>query len=368
VEKRHNADVAKLEAKKWSDVSKSLADKMAEKKYTAKACKERFEGLLDGTALLPIEIDPDQEGRRTLREARIAEAKRVRGEAEAAAAAAADAVRQEKIQKKLQEIEVKRARQAQVEANKAEREEYKQLKRAVRDAKQQVVRNRKKVEREEKLKKDAWWKTRELENVVYTYYTGRVLQRKHRNMIQNGEEEEYVSDDEQVVPTNLQAGNKRKAVVVTNKLSKRSRTLGSGLSSGTTNPQEETPKSTTRATKVRVSRQTLLNPRSILTMQELELLLVKRDLPRRGAEETHPEVVARLAAADQALDVDALESLLQAEFIVLKGSRAVKAARLQEHDAKHSKAGKNDVTASDLEFQKSYEGYRGQAARFIGGS
>ena len=341
---------------------------MPERKYTAKACKERFDGLLDGTALLPIEIDPDQEGRHILREARIAEAKRMRAEDEVAAAAATEAVRQEKIQKKLKEIEVKRARQAQIEANKAEREAYKQVKKAIRDAKSQVVRNRKKVERDEKLKKIEWWKTRDLENMVYSYYTGRVLQRKHRSMIQNGEEEEFVSDDEQLEPTGLSAGNKRKAVVVTTKRSKRGRKSENVQSSRAKKPQKESPKSTAKVTKARVSKQSLLNPRSILTLGELDLLLAKRDLTRRGAEEAHPEVVARLAAADKALEMHALEAILQAEFVPLKGSHRAKEARLQDHDARQSEAGKQGATASDLEFQKSYEGYHGKGARFIGGT
>ena len=297
-----------------------------------------------------------------MREARIAEVKRLHARDEAAAAAAVEAARQEKIQKKWKEIEAKRARRQQIQTNKYERETYKQAKKTIRDLKSQVVRNRRKVERDEKQKKIEWWKTRDLENMVYSYYTGRVLQRKHRNMIQNGEEEEYVSDDEQLESTNLPEGNKRKAVVVTTKPSKRGRNFESGKT------QKASSKNASKATKARVSKQTLLNPRSILSFEELDILLAKRDLPRRGADETHPEIVARLAAADMALDVYGLDALLQAEFIALKGSRAVKAARLQKHDASQSETGRRGVESTDLEFKKSYEGYDGKGARFLAGN
>lgn len=213
---------------------------------------------------------------------------------------------------------------------------------------------------EEKQKRAEWWKTREMENLVYAYYTGKVLQRKHRNAIKNGvEEEEFLSDDEEeqlddpYLPEGQQRGGKKtakKPAIVK---------VGRPKSGRASRTKKDT------VPEVRVSKQTLLNPRSIMTLEELELLLVQRDLPRRTPEETHPHLVARLAAADKVLEIKEIDALLQAHFVRLKGNHPEKEARLQQADANTSKAGKDGVMATDLEFKKGYEGYSGKAARFI---
>lgn len=335
---------------------------MPEKRYTGKACKERFEGLLDGTALLPIELDPDQKGRKVLRENRIAEAKRARAEAEAAILRAAEAVRQEKIQQKVKEAELKAARKAQADAKKADDEAQRQMKKHVHDAKSEVVRKRREMERKAKEEKIEWWKTRELENLVYAYYTGKVLQRKHRGSIKNDDDEEdFISDNERLdanydleeFQVKDKTGEVRGPAVIHNPKKRRA-----------SRPKKDPNKDTSKG---RISKQSLLNPRSILTLEELDILLAERDLPRRSADETHAEVVARIAAADKALSTQDLEGLLSAAFVPLRGGHAKKEKKLQEHDASQSEAGKKGVDATNLEFKKSYEGYYGKGAKFIDG-
>lgn len=71
VERLHKEELIKLEGKKWQAVSTHIAKRMDKKKYSAQACRERYTGLNDGTALLPIELDTEQEGRKALRETRI---------------------------------------------------------------------------------------------------------------------------------------------------------------------------------------------------------------------------------------------------------------------------------------------------------
>ena len=48
VQEKLDYEIQKLKAKYWKDVSAKLTDRLQRKKYTAKACKERFTGLLDG--------------------------------------------------------------------------------------------------------------------------------------------------------------------------------------------------------------------------------------------------------------------------------------------------------------------------------
>jgi hypothetical protein len=352
VETKINAEIAKLEAKKWNEVSKHLANKMPERKYTGKACKERFDGLLDGTAELPIELDPDKDRRRILREARIAEAKRAREEAKEAARRAVEAVRQEKIQRKAKALQIKKERQDGIEARRAEKELDKRLKKAVANAKSNVVQKRRATERQERQKRAEKEREQELENIVYSYYTGKYLQRRHHISIKNGEdEEEYISDDEKVDGADLLQHDQDNGPAASNTSTTRVRK---------TEKQPAGP-----STGVKISKQSLLNPRSIMTLEELDLLLAKRDLPRRVASETHPQVVARLAAADKALKMSALEDLCLEKYVSRKGNRKKKVALLQKADAKDSAKGKEGVEASDLEFKKQYEGYHGKAAKFI---
>ena len=96
-----------------------------------------------------------------------------------------------------------------------------------------------------------------------------------------------------------------------------------------------------------------------MTDSELADLLLVRKLPRRGANESHPEVVARLAAADNSLKSSELTDLLKVYFDGKKGSKEAMALRLQKNDAKNSAAGKAGVKSTDDEFKKSYEGYSG---------
>ena len=364
VEKKIDAEIQKLQAKKWDEVSKHLANEMLEKKYTANACKERLDGLLDGSALLPIELDPDQEGRRILREARIAENKRRREEALEADRRAVEAVRQEKAQWKMKEIQKKQDLKDRAAANKAEREAEKQLRRERQEDKRQemLVRQFAKQQNQEKMKEKMM--RQELENLVYSYYTGKFLQRKHRDKVKKRDEEDYISSEsEEDEPAYLLEGDEDDAGAADDDSFTADHTVETGASRPSTkssaNPSTKPP------AKQKISKQSLLNPRSVMSDYELELLLAMRRLHRRAAGETHPQLVARLAAADKDLSMVDIDDLLHANFLSRKNSHKVKEMRLQQYDAKHSEAGKRGVVSTDPEFKKSYEGYGGKGARFI---
>ncbi|EME88585.1 uncharacterized protein MYCFIDRAFT_90682, partial [Pseudocercospora fijiensis CIRAD86] len=104
VDKKYESTYKQLQEKKWKEVSIYLADKIGKRKYTAKACEERFEAIKAGTALLPIELDDDQAGRRQMREQRIAKAKADR-------AANEEAVRMAAELKKAKQDACKRAKE-----------------------------------------------------------------------------------------------------------------------------------------------------------------------------------------------------------------------------------------------------------------
>ena len=325
---------------------------MLEKKYTANACKERLDGLLDGSALLPIELDPDQEGRAILRETRIAEAKRRREEAAEAKIRAHEAGRQATAQERLKKLQSKQDKKDQEAANQAKKEAEKRLRQQRAEGKKQEMLVRQFAKQQIQQKRQEKMRLQELENLVYSYYTGTYLQRRHRDMVKKGDQEDCLSSDsEEDEPAYLLEGEEDDASAAVDN----SFTAGRKTESNAAGP----------STKPKISKQTLLNPRSIMTDYELERLLATRGLPRRAAGETHPQLVARLAAADKALSMPDIDNLLQANFLSRKNSHKVKELRLQNYDAKHSEAGQRGVESTDLEFKKSYEGYGGKGARFI---
>lgn len=116
-----------------------------------------------------------------------------------------------------------------------------------------------------------------------------------------------------------------------------------------------------------VNEETLLNPRSILTDAELELIVLERGLLRRSPRETHPQLVARLAAADQALSMTELDKVLDGQSAGLN-TREEKIAQLQLHDAGKSAAGASGVRSTSMSFKRRYEGYKGRYRALIEGS
>ena len=121
-------------------------------------------------------------------------------------------------------------------------------------------------------------------------------------------------------------------------------------------------KHTLRPRMPKVTLDTLANPRSIMTYNELAEVLASRNLRARGPNETHAQIVARIAAADAAETRNKIRELLAVYFDRSKGNHDTLVRRLQEHDAASSVAGKQGVTALDPEFKRDYEGYHGKFA------
>ena len=108
IDEKIEKEMKKLQAKKWAEVALHVADLIQKKKYTPKLCHERYDALMDGTALKPIELDSDQEGRREMRNARRSTNRRLREEA----AAAAEFEEQQKAAAKAAQQESKAANTA----------------------------------------------------------------------------------------------------------------------------------------------------------------------------------------------------------------------------------------------------------------
>lgn len=361
-------DHQRLLEKKWNDTSLFLTNylELKQKKYTSKACQERYEALQNDTALLPIERDPDQEGRKQLREARIAEAKRVRADgkdaerrAEEELEARKNAGKEWRARRKQEKLEAAAAREAENAENKRIREERAAGK-ANRLAAKKAAREAWKAEIEEKRR------IKYLEEIIYRKVSGGMALNRIRltaaTTAHNGST--VAANDNNNSDAEDGIGSDDMLDVLSDREEDQ---FGSSSDSDEGDESDVNLQATTGAIsgEAKVTALTLENPRSILSDEELKILLCSRGLPARGTAETHPEVVARIAAADNQLTGTQLNDLLQREFIKTRGDFPTRLWRLQHFDAERSEAGLQGVKSTDLAFKQGYGGYVGKFASLI---
>jgi hypothetical protein len=381
VDKKFAVQFKRLHDKMWKEVAIFLADSMSKKKYTATACRERFEALKAGTALLPIELDDDQAGRRIKREERIARARAKRVSMHKAA-------RDAEI---LNEAKRQARKEAKIEANLRNQErldkkaEERKLRKAVKEQREKtrtdarhaqlIMLARMRLERE-------WQMTKlRTEKKIYKEKTGKNLngkvlgyaaKRKYRDDNESGSDDdeddegnELESDDEEAQMTNEDSSTNEH-----NKKSPRARgpdnrpKLPLRQKKGTkkSHPQTQDPNPGVPAAPMvpaPVTKETLLNPRSIFTDSELRDVLRRRTLAPWQPGETHAAVVARIAAADESLNRTELDDLLGNMCESKVGNKARKIRRIQDHDASESFASKEmDLSSSDIHFMRIYKPYQ----------
>ncbi|CAK4034648.1 Hypothetical predicted protein [Lecanosticta acicola] len=408
LEQKYKESLAKLEQRKWQEISMHLGHKIGKRKYSAKACRERFVAVQNGTALTPIEEDEDQEGRRELREARITAAKKARQDAKDSVRQAAEAkkARQEaaKREKFEAEEELVSAR-LQRKNDKRERElvkEERNLNRTTARRRQQAIQKQLRAERDWRLEK------KHQENEAYRTMTGKSIDNRPRRRSKKNRDgheseeavesnvDEFESDEEGVYLTDgsnddglvsfaaggiedQDDGNEPSTPAPPAPGARRSGRVKqtSATKPAANKPAQPARSPTTTPNKSKASRatpkqaaapaadtvipvvtkETLRSPRSILSGNELDLLLVRRGLPGRRPDESHAELVARLDQIDKTLTSNQLEGLLKHANEPTKGKKVEKIQRLQEADAKKSEAGQMGVTSTDLDFMQRYEGY-----------
>jgi len=356
---KYEVEVQKLKEKKWRDIAAAVAKDLGVKKYTAPACKERWDALEDGTALMPIELDFDKEGRRVLRESRIAANKQRRIDIKAAALWAATEKDRKAAQKKELMEQKEHERQAERARRQAEKDEEDRKKAEIR-ANLEAQRNKQKViDAEIKQKLAEKREERKNADAMYIHYTGHKLNgRRDDDLIKTHEGDE---SEEELYDSDMEAdGDDGESTMP--ELNDDPET-----SAGEDNDVETTkaPKSVLKSNRNKVTLATLKNPRSIMNLSELDDLLQRRGLRRRSRHETHPELVARIAAADAMLGAKEVKDLLALYFDRRKGSRDVMVGWLQQQDAASSALGVEGLTADSQEFKESYEGYKGKFADAI---
>ncbi|TKA43810.1 hypothetical protein B0A54_05569 [Friedmanniomyces endolithicus] len=329
---KFEADMEKLMEKKWVEVAAVLASRINKKKYSSRACRERFEGLENGTALLPIELDKDQEGRRRLREERMAAAKHRR------ATAIADARREEE------------EKVARLEAKKTEALEKRQAvmllaeKRAAENAKQDGMRKKRAEDRdrmrlakrtaEAQASAELKWKTtqRVAEKTLWEEMVGK----NWRSRTMQDPDGSAVGDADADDDSDASEGSDAE---VSDKAHKHHRGLLGGFSlmqDYVPKPDNTTPtpaKVGKAPTAALVTAETMADPRSDLAVEDLNAILRVRGLPAKNAEESRFQAIARLCAADRDMSTADLHDTLRRYFIKIKGTRQEKLRAVAEYEA-----------------------------------
>lgn len=126
-DEKFKAEFEKLEQKRWAWTAQALNKRLPRQRFSAKACRQRFEALKDGTARCPPELDPNPAARALEREQRIVAFKvRKEEEAQRDAAQAEEKKRSKKdnTAEKVAARERKEAQDALKAQKKREKEEY----------------------------------------------------------------------------------------------------------------------------------------------------------------------------------------------------------------------------------------------------
>ena len=360
-------------ARKWREISVNLADRLKKRKYTPKACKERHEALKLGKALKPIEIDSDQEGRRQMREERIAANKALRAE-QAAEAQRIEDEKKRKAEERKQERDVRQRERILQDREKKNAKAHQLKMKEDKKKEKQEERTTKKKAIERAKAQDEWQKQlRKAEAELYEKLTGSRLKARGAPLPANTKfgrgkptsRDDLSTDESDAEDDGTIADDDRDEEISVDGSSVAHVASSKGISSGKA-PTQPSP-AITVAVKVPVTKETLVNARSIMTMAELDVLLFQRKLPKRLPDESHPEVVARLAKADQALSTQEISELLSSYLVKGKGNKKARILRLQDHDAENSEAGQEGVSVDDPEFIQSYEGYKGEYSSLIAG-
>jgi hypothetical protein len=375
--------IAKLQEKKWHQVAAHVAELIQKKKYTPKLCRERYDGLMDGTALTPIELDSDQEGRATMRANRISSNKRLREEAAAAQeleeerkAAAAAAKKEAKAANAV--VRITKAQQKKLDEEKIakmKKDGARQRKAKRTTCAQWSAYNRVEV---------AWLSRKaQTERILSNKLLGLALsyrppKNKHIEELEELEEleeeleeeeseeeiEEEIAADENdtefdedtIVVAHVPRKHIRSSGFTSDNPAPRKKRVDTMSPRNTTSPRSTisprtspraSPRASTRASprlskstspkhvgigEAPVTAETRASPRINMSMPELDAALVHRNLSRSYSVESQEQVVARLEMEDMLSTVATLKSVLEGHGLSVSGKKDDLIKRLQVYE------------------------------------
>jgi len=366
IEKNIEKEIAKLQSKKWTQVASHVAELISKKKYTAKLCRERYDGLMDGSAIKPIELDSDQEGRAEMRRTRITTNKRLREEA-----AAAQELEEERKAMRLAAKKEARAANVVIRITKAQQKKIDQEK--IAKMKKASAEQRKTV----KLRIKQWnaynrvetsWLSRKqhAERILQNKLLGLALSyrppRTKRIQVEepqyeeSEEEEEEAEEDEQEDEED-EIEDEDDTIVVAHVTRKHARTSGSvsdnpaprKKKAGTKSPVTAT-RSSPRLSKsaspkqvaigeAPVTDETRASLRFNMTVADINDAFSVRDLPKISGQETREQAIARLEMGDQQATTSDLKEILKGLGVNSNGkSKAELIKRIQVYEGEEKES------------------------------
>jgi hypothetical protein len=363
IDKNIEKEIAKLQNKKWAQVASHFAELISKKKYTAKLCRERYDSLMDGSAIKPIELDSDQEGRAEMRRTRITTNKRLREEA-----AAAQELEEERKAMRIAAKKQARAANVVVRITKAQQKKINDEK--IAKMKKDSAEQRKTV----KLRIREWnaYNRVEASWLSRKQHAERILQNKLLGLAlsyrpprtkriqaepQYEEEEEEEEDQEEQGSEDDEAEDEEDTIVVTHVKRKHTRSSGSvsdnpaprKKKAGTKSPVNGT-RTSPRLSKSASPKQVAIgespvtdevraSPRFNMTIADINDAFSVRDIPKVSGNETREQAVARLEMSDQLATTQDLKSYLKAHGLNANGkSKADLIRRLQVYEGEEKES------------------------------
>lgn len=358
IENNIEKEIAKLQNKKWAQVASHFAELISKKKYTSKLCRERYDSLMDGTAIKPIELDSDQEGRAEMRRSRISTNKRLREEAAAAQefeeerkAAALAAKKQTKAANVV--IRITKAQQKKIYEEKIAK--MKAASAAQRKTVKLRIRQWNAYNRTE-----ASWLSRKqhAERILQNKLLGLALSyRPSRAKRIQVEEPQYEEEESEQGSEEYNIEDEEDTIVVAHTKRKHVHTSGSVSDNPAPRKKKAGSKSPVNATRTspRLSKsaspkqvaigeapvtvEVCASPRFNMTAADINDAFSVRDLPKISGQETREQAVARLEMSDQLATTRDLKSYLKAHGLNSNGkSKGDLIRRLQVYEGEEKES------------------------------
>jgi hypothetical protein len=367
IDKNIEKEIAKLQNKKWAQVASHFAELISKKKYTAKLCRERYDSLMDGSAIKPIELDSDQEGRAEMRRTRITTNKRLREDA-----AAAQELEEERKAMRIAAKKQARAANVVVRITKAQQKKINDEK--IAKMKKESAEQRKTVKQRIRQwnaynRVEGSWLSRKqhAERILQNKLLGLALSyrpsRTKRIQAEEPEEEEEEEEEEEQEELDEldseedEVEDEEDTIVVAHVKRKRTRSSGSvsdnpaprKKNAGTKSPVIGT-RTSPRLSKSASPKQVAIgeapvtdevraSPRFDMTIADINDAFSVRDLPKVSGNETREQAVARLEMSDQLVTTQDLKSYLKAHGLNANGkSKGELIRRLQAYEGEEKES------------------------------
>lgn len=358
IDKHIEKEIAKLQNKKWAQVASHFADLIQKKKYTQKLCRERYDSLMDGTAIKPIELDSDQEGRAEMRRTRIFNNKRLREEAAAAQQLEEERKAAARAAKKKTKAANVVIRITKAQQKKIDEEKITKMK-AASAAQRKTVKLRIRQWNAYNRTEASWLSRKQhAERILQNKLLGLALsyrpprtkriqfeepQYEEEKSEQESEEDEIEDDEDTIVVARTTHKHRCSSGSVSDNPAPRKKKAGtkSPVNATRTSPRlskSASPKQVAIG-EAPVTAEVRPSPRFNMTIADINDAFSVRDLPKVSGQETREQAVARLEMSDQLATTQDLKSYLKAHGLNSNGkSKGDLIMRLQVYEGEEKES------------------------------